>query len=270
MKPFIFIFPVFLIACSSGINYEAEVYGEDHIIVVDRCRVLKTLDESDFDIEIRVTKNSLGYARIRANDSFSSSDTNNVLAHAKCWSVLKARVPDRYRNNDGTPFRKPYCYEVLIEDASNCQCVGYISESVVIEEVWFQEMTKSLEDAKKHKIDFPELYKDNPGLLTLHGRYYGKNVYVQNPFAGSGSGFCVTYFTVNGRPTTREVSSSAFEIRMDNHYLDIGDPVIIRLDHRIGCYPKVLNPGVLDSAYMYQRYNMDSIALEVEKSMIKL
>ena len=47
------------------------------------------------------------------------------------------------------------------------------------------------------------------GVIVLTGSYQGKNLYVQNPFAGSGIGFCVFEVTVNGEISTDEINSSA-------------------------------------------------------------
>ena len=49
-------------------------------------------------------------------------------------------------------------------------------------------------------------------MILLEGTYQGKNVYVQNPFASSGVGFCVYEVRVNDQVTTDEIGSSAFEI----------------------------------------------------------
>ena len=50
------------------------------------------------------------------------------------------------------------------------------------------------------------------GVIVLEGNYQGKNIYVQNPFASSGVGFCVYEVTINDQTTTDEINSSAFEI----------------------------------------------------------
>lgn len=82
-------------------------------------------------------------------------------------------------------------------------------------------------------------------VIVLEGNYQGKNLYVQNPFAGSGVGFCVQNVTVNGNVTTDETSSSAFEIDFRNLQLKLGDKVIVKIEHKEDCKPKVLNPEVL-------------------------
>lgn len=85
------------------------------------------------------------------------------------------------------------------------------------------------------------------GNIVLEGNYQGKNLYVKNPFAGSGVGFCVFEVTVNGSVTTDEWNSSAFEIDLSIHDLDPGDEVVVVIKHKDDCGPvKVLNPEVLN------------------------
>jgi hypothetical protein len=83
------------------------------------------------------------------------------------------------------------------------------------------------------------------GVIVLEGNYQGKNLYVQNPFAGSGVGFCVQEVRVNGNVTTDEIASSAFEIDFRNLQLKLGDKVEVKITHKDDCKPKVLNPEVL-------------------------
>ena len=84
------------------------------------------------------------------------------------------------------------------------------------------------------------------GVIVLEGNYQGKNLYVQNPFAGSGVGFCVEQVIVNGNVTTDEISSSAFEIDFRSIVgLKLGDKVEVKINHKDDCKPKVLNPEVL-------------------------
>lgn len=83
------------------------------------------------------------------------------------------------------------------------------------------------------------------GVIVLEGHYQGKNLYVQNPFAGSGVGFCTFEVTINGDVTTDEINSSAFEIDFSNFKLKVGDPVTVKIKHKDDCKPRVLNPEVL-------------------------
>lgn len=94
------------------------------------------------------------------------------------------------------------------------------------------------------------------GVLILEGNYQGKNIYVQNPFAGSGVGFCVYEVTVNGEISTDEWASSAFEIDFTAFQLNIGDAVVVKIKHKNNCRPKVLNPQVLKPKSTFEVTNM--------------
>ena len=82
-------------------------------------------------------------------------------------------------------------------------------------------------------------------VVTLDGNYQGRNLYIQNPFTDGTAGFCVTEILVNGNPTKDEIQSSAFEIDFKTLDLKLGDPVEVKIKHKTGCKPRVLNPEVL-------------------------
>jgi len=90
------------------------------------------------------------------------------------------------------------------------------------------------------------------GEIVLKGVYQGKNIYVMNPFASSGVGFCVYEVTVNGQLTTDEINSSAFEIDLTIFQFSKGDKLIIIIKHKDGCLPKVINPEVLKPQSTYK------------------
>ena len=81
--------------------------------------------------------------------------------------------------------------------------------------------------------------------IILEGNYQGKNLFVQNPFAGSGVGFCTFEVTINDQVTTDEINSSAFEIDFTAFQFEIGASVVVKIKHGDDCKPKVLNPEVL-------------------------
>ena len=67
------------------------------------------------------------------------------------------------------------------------------------------------------------------GTIVLEGNYQGKNLYVQNPYASGGVGFCVQEVKVNGKTTTDETNSSAFEIDLKAQGLKIGELIAQKL-----------------------------------------
>lgn len=78
-------------------------------------------------------------------------------------------------------------------------------------------------------------------VLVIEGKYQNKNVYVHNGLGAGGVGFCAKEIKVNGRITTDEINSSAFEIDLKALALKYGDNVLIEIVHNEGCLPKILN-----------------------------
>ena len=107
---------------------------------------------------------------------------------------------------------------------------------------------------------FMSVVSSMAGVIILDGNYQGKNLYVQNPFAGSGVGFCVYEVTVNDQVTTDEINSSAFEIDFKNFQLKLGDKVVVKIKHKDDCKPKILNPEVLKPKSTYE-----VVSMKVEK-----
>lgn len=98
------------------------------------------------------------------------------------------------------------------------------------------------------------------GEIVLKGVYQGKNLYIMNPFASSGVGFCVYEVTVNGQLTTDEINSSAFEVDLTVFQFNKGEKLIIVIKHKDGCLPKVINPEVLkpQSTYVAKDMKVDA------------
>lgn len=87
--------------------------------------------------------------------------------------------------------------------------------------------------------------------IVLEGHYQGKNLFVQNPFSDAGVGFCVYQVTVNDKVSTDELNSSAFEVDLGAYNLKVGDKVTVKILHKDGCSPLVLNPEVLKPKSTY-------------------
>ncbi len=82
------------------------------------------------------------------------------------------------------------------------------------------------------------------------GEYQGKNIYVQNPLSDDKINFCTQFVYVNDELKISNPKTSAFEIKLD--FLQVGDPVVIRVVHRSGCVPKIINPQVIRSKSKFQ------------------
>lgn len=102
------------------------------------------------------------------------------------------------------------------------------------------------------------------GVIQIDGSYQGKNLYVQNPFAGSGVGFCTIEVLVNDVKSTDEIQSSAYEIDFANFKLNIGDKVVVRLKHKDDCKPKILNPEVLKP-----KSTFEVVVIKADENLLK-
>jgi hypothetical protein len=102
-----------------------------------------------------------------------------------------------------------------------------------------------------------KLTAQSGAVILLEGNYQGKNLYIQNPFGSNSVGFCVNEVKVNGNITTDETNSSAFEIDLKQHKLNIGEKVEIKIFHKEDCKPKVLNPEVLKPKSTFEVISMN-------------
>lgn len=93
--------------------------------------------------------------------------------------------------------------------------------------------------------------------LIISGTYMGKNLYVQNPFSEDQLSFCTQSVYVNDRLVLENPVSSAFEV--DLSFLPLNTPLEIRLVHKPGCAPQVVNVHVInyDSRFKFLTLNVD-------------
>ncbi len=102
-------------------------------------------------------------------------------------------------------------------------------------------------------------------VLLVEGKYQNKNIYIQNGFNKSGVGFCAYQVRVNGSVTTDEVNSSAFEVDLSSYKLSFGAKVLIEIEHKDDCTPKILNPEVLKPKPSFEIININITADNVLK-----
>ena len=90
--------------------------------------------------------------------------------------------------------------------------------------------------------------------ISVEGHYQGKNLIVQSPESEDGFGYCIKRITVNGQPCSASYQTSAFQVDMTEFDINLGDAVLVVVEHEDGCKPKLLNPEVLlpKSTYILQ------------------
>jgi len=97
--------------------------------------------------------------------------------------------------------------------------------------------------------------------IKIEGIFQGENLFVMNPFASSGVGFCIFEVQVNGKVSSDEINCSAFEIDLSAYHLSKGDPVAIIIKHKDGCTPKVLNANVLKP-----KTTFNTVSIKIDKT----
>ncbi len=100
------------------------------------------------------------------------------------------------------------------------------------------------------------------GEVVLSGVYQGKNLFVQNPFAPDKQNYCADEVYVNNVKRMANIRQSAFEI--DLSHLEIDDAVTIRIIHKDGCAPKVINPQVLrpSTTFIFNSIKVDENSID--------
>lgn len=100
--------------------------------------------------------------------------------------------------------------------------------------------------------------------LLAEGNYEGKNLYIQNPFAEDGKGFCTKQVLVNNISVAFD-SASAYEIDLAALNLKTGDKVKIEIVHSAGCSPKILHPEM--RCHPICQYSIFAIKIEQDSML---
>lgn len=101
---------------------------------------------------------------------------------------------------------------------------------------------------------------------TMTGEYQGKNIYVQNPLSTDKINFCTSAVYLNEQLINSSPKTSAFEI--DLSHFEIGGYVFIKIVHKGGCNPKIINPQVIRSKSKFQFLNENADALSIHWSTV--
>lgn len=105
--------------------------------------------------------------------------------------------------------------------------------------------------------------------IVLSGTFQGDNLFVKNPFAPSGVGFCVYEVAVNGLTSTDEINSSAFEVDLSVYGFKLGQALTVTIKFKEGCQPIVLNPEVLNARATFEVTHLAVEGNKVKWSTVK-
>jgi hypothetical protein len=98
--------------------------------------------------------------------------------------------------------------------------------------------------------------------LTLSGSYFGKNLYIKN-YVKDPAQFCTISVTVNSRQLGNQINSSSYEVNFESLGIAWGEKVTVKIEHKEGCKPEVINPEVLKpvpgGTFIYSKADKNSI-----------
>ncbi len=101
-------------------------------------------------------------------------------------------------------------------------------------------------------------YSSNAAIFVISGIYQGKNVFIQNPSINDdGVTFCTNDVYVNDVKVMSNITTGAYEI--DLSAIRITSQLTIKITHKDGCKPRVLNPQVIrpSSMFHYNSFQVD-------------
>ena len=98
-------------------------------------------------------------------------------------------------------------------------------------------------------------------VITVNGVYQGKDIYVTNPTATSGVGFCIFEVLVNNQTTKDEVNSSSFAVDLSVWGFKKGDPIQLVFRCKEKCDVRLVNPEFF---YPTSTFSIESIKLSNE------
>lgn len=100
------------------------------------------------------------------------------------------------------------------------------------------------------------------GEIIIEGIYQGKNLFVQNPLSPDNHSYCANEVYINDQKVISNIKLSAFEI--DLSFLEVNDPVTVRITHKDGCAPKIINAHVIRPSSTFHIASVEVTATHIQ------
>lgn len=100
--------------------------------------------------------------------------------------------------------------------------------------------------------------RSHAAIFVISGIYQGKNLFIQNPSVGTaGTEFCTNDVYVNDIKVMSNITQGAYEVDLAN--IRINSQVTIKITHKEGCKPRLLNPQVIkpSSLFHFNSFQVD-------------
>lgn len=107
------------------------------------------------------------------------------------------------------------------------------------------------------------LVSDSNAQLILSGNYTGKNLYFQNTTVDKQGEFCTDSIYVNGTCIRTELNQGVFEVNLKSLGLSIEDSICVKIYHKPGCKPFLLQS-------FYTRKKQEALSIKIDSSILTL
>jgi hypothetical protein len=87
-------------------------------------------------------------------------------------------------------------------------------------------------------------------LFEVHGTYQGDNLIIQNAFNEDTKSFCISSVYLNGQDMKVDVKHLTIELHFEKS-LTVGDPINLRVYHKAGCKPTLVNERAIKRASLF-------------------
>jgi hypothetical protein len=94
--------------------------------------------------------------------------------------------------------------------------------------------------------------------IKLHGKNYGRNLILSNPFAADGVGFSIVEIKINGKIPYIEIAGSVFEIDFTACGVKLNDSIHLSIKHKAGSVPALYNPECITDANLEAIPSLDN------------
>jgi len=84
--------------------------------------------------------------------------------------------------------------------------------------------------------------------MEIKGLYEHRNLFVSNPILANGKRCITKAPELNGIPTAKVTDGNAFEIKLSEYELELGEVIQLVIWHSPECKPVLINPEVIDPA----------------------
>ncbi|RZT92362.1 hypothetical protein EV201_2833 [Ancylomarina subtilis] len=88
--------------------------------------------------------------------------------------------------------------------------------------------------------------------LNVKGVFTGSNVYIMNPFAQTEDAFTIESISINGKPYSEAIQSSAFEVDLTHMGFKLGEDLRFSIKYKDSIVPSIINMEAIQAVSSFE------------------